>query len=73
MATVEQLSDQIAALTTALAQTKVKIDEDIAHLRSLIEGAVDPADLDPIIAQLNALTESVQAIDPDTSFPPAEG
>ena len=72
VATVEELNAKLEALKTALAEAKERITEDVAELRRLIDGAVDPADLDPIVAQLDALTESVGAIDPEPAYPPEE-
>jgi uncharacterized protein HemX len=70
MTAIDQLNQKIETLKTSLSEAKARIDEDIAHLRSLLEDRVDPADLEPIITQLDQLTQTVQAIDPDTAFPP---
>lgn len=69
MATVEQLQEGINNLQTKLEEAKMRILEDVAELRRLIDEGIDPDDLDPLISQLDALTENVKSIDPDPAFP----
>jgi len=70
VATSEQLQQAIDNLGQRLEEAKGRITEDVAQLRLLLEERIDPDELDPVIEQLNRLSENVQAIDPEPNFPP---
>jgi DNA repair ATPase RecN len=69
MATVEELNAKIDSLSAALDDAKTRITADVDELRRLLEGSVDPAQLDAVVARLDSITETVEAIDPDPDFP----
>jgi DNA repair ATPase RecN len=69
MATVAEMNAKLEALQTSLEQAKDRIQTDVDELRRLLEDRVDPADLDPLIEKLDALTANVQTIDPNPDFP----
>lgn len=73
MATVQQISDQADAVAAAVNQLQVRVDEDFAEVRRLLEQAsVDQATIDAVAAKLDQVKTAVDAVDPDPNFPPPQ-
>lgn len=73
MATVQQISDQADAVAAAVNELQVRVDEDFAEVRRLLEQAsVDQATIDAVAAKLDQVKTAVGAVDPDPNFPPPQ-
>ncbi len=68
------LEAKVSALTDAVVALKARIDEDVAHLRDLLDQALataadDQATIDALRAEADGVVASINAIDPVADFP----
>ena len=72
MASVKEILD--AAVTDLKAEFDAAIGRvaaDVQHLKDLLAaGAITPADLDAVLANIKVVSDGLKAEDPDPSFPP---
>lgn len=74
VATAAELNARVDALTTAVDAAKARIAEDFQALRDQLDQVVsgDNPALDDAVNRLDASIASLDAVDPDSSNPPAE-
>lgn len=72
MADVKDTKAKVEALTQQISDMQSRVDEDIQALKAKLDQAgIDQAVLDEVNAGLDAISQRVQAIDPDPANPPA--
>lgn len=70
MATVQQLKDQVALLTSETAAALDRVATDVAELRRLIaDGTATEQDLDSVSDGIANVIASLKSVDPEPSFP----
>lgn len=70
MADVQQLQQAVTDLQTSLTAALDRVAEDVQHLKD--DHGIDPTAIDPIIQQIDAAKQSLDALDPDADFPAEE-
>lgn len=76
LAKLEQMESTMANVQAALDAMKARVDEDMQHMRDLLDQALvtetsDKAEIERLKAEAQVVEDSLNAFDPDTTFPAA--